>query len=260
MTVTVTWTPVQWGFASAGVWSDSAMMPLTPDGSTGGIVFDANNHQSLDVTTVGGDQRILDGPLLLTFGLTVDANRGAATTTPCTLEFGVVSDAQPANFSSSLLPWNRNEASLGTFVVTVAETPAFTTLSLAMGAEGVTMLRAHAAHRSRWNGRIAISVRNISTVASQTIRLFSTGGIAAFATTTQEQRFFSGLQGGPTGPRQRIVRDSRFGMPAVNSELIQDGDNPGLWVRASDWDPKDPPASYKPRSGEGTVDDGIPED
>jgi len=70
--------------------------------------------------------------------------------------------------------------------------------------------------------------------------------------------FFTGLAGGPSG-KVRAVRDSRYAMPALNTELIRDGDNPALWVRPFDWDPDDPEQTYRPRPGEGTIEDEIPD-
>ena len=81
--------------------------------------------------------------------------------------------------------------------------------------------------------------------------------VSAVSLTLDHEPFFSGLAGGPTGPRQRFVRDHRYGMPALNQELVRDGDQPGLWVRPWDRDSEDEPARYKPRPGEGTVDDDI---
>ena len=46
-------------------------------------------------------------------------------------------------------------------------------------------------------------------------------------------------------------------MPALNTELVRDGDQPNLWVRPWDSDPFDEPNTYRPRPGEGTVDDEI---
>jgi hypothetical protein len=43
----------------------------------------------------------------------------------------------------------------------------------------------------------------------------------------------------PTGERARGVRDQRFGMPALSTHLVQDGDQPGLWVNPEHSDPED---------------------
>jgi hypothetical protein len=71
------------------------------------------------------------------------------------------------------------------------------------------------------------------------------------------EHFFTGTLG-PSGPGQRSVRDGRFGMPALNTELVEDGYEPGLWVRPDDRDPEDEADSYVPRPTEGAVDDEVP--
>ena len=256
--VSVVWNPVQWGFDAGGIWSDNFQMGLSPAGPGGGMIFDANNHQSLRFVTVGGDTRIIDGPLLLGFVLECDSNRGPATTSPATVELGLVPDPQPEDYSTALLPWTRGEVSLGTFTFTVPVTPATVVATFVLSADAVTLMRAHVVCSSRWNGRMAVSVRNVDPVITAALRLFHPGATQlAIATTSQENQWFSGLQGGPYGGRARYVRDSRFGMPALNTELVRDGDQPGLWVRPWDSDPEDEPTRYRPRPGEGTVNDDI---
>lgn len=93
--------------------------------------------------------------------------------------------------------------------------------------------------------------------------VFGLGTVTVTAPTLELEwlPFFSGCAGPGwgVGGRVRAVRDHRFGMPILSNKLIRDGDNPGLWVRASDWDPEDPPNEYVPDPLEGVVDDEIGE-
>lgn len=252
----VTWSPpVQWGTASAGVWTDSNTIGgLIADIITGGMVFDAKLDQTLRFQS----GFILDGPVVASFVLQCDTRQGGVgPVVPHTLEFGIVPDAQPVDYSNAALPWTRGEVSLGTFTVTTALASIDTTLSFTLSGAFMAELRAQSTSRSRWNGRTAISVRSLTSQPGASFNLFSTGlNVVANAATTQEL-FFAGLTGGPPG-KVRAVRDGRYAMPAFNTELIRDGDNPGLWVRPFDFDPEDEEATYRPRPGEGTVDDEIP--
>jgi hypothetical protein len=171
------------------------------------------------------------------------------------VELGFVPEAAVTNYTAVLLPWSRNEISLGTFDLgAVPVLPDVLQVTLTPASVPFTEVRAHVTSRSTWSGRLALSIRQTS---GSNLQLRAPDSSPVELLTTQEL-FFTGLAGGPTGPRIRAVRDGRFAMPAFNTELIRDGDQPNLWVRPSDWDPEDEPARYRPRPGEGTVDDDIP--
>lgn len=254
MTQTIAWTLEQWGTANAGVWTDLIQMGLEPTGLVivGGMVFSTTNLR------LAPDGRVVEAPFLTAFALACDANHGGADPTPQThtLEFGVVPDPVPAVYSDQALPWARGEVSLGTLTATTQLTPAQATVTFTFGEAALTALRTFVTCRGYWNGRLALSVRNI-TGGATAIRLFSVGTNITATLTASGESPWRGLVGGPLAPRTRWVRDYRYGMPALNGELVRDGDNPGLWVRAWDADPEDPPATYRPRPGEGTVDDDI---
>ena len=108
-----------------------------------------------------------------------------------------------------------------------------------------------------WNGRVSLSLRSLTPGLVFTFCSAETAGANAPQLRVTQTNFFSGLIGGPTGPRQRIVRDQRFAFPALNTEVVQDG-VVGMWVRPDDRDPEDLPATYRPKPGEGSIDDDIP--
>lgn len=251
----LTWTVSEWGSGSGGVWTSTPQMNLDAAGAVGGgAIFLAS---SLRTTTIAGDMRSLDAPVLLTFVLSVDANRGVAAPTPSVIEVGLVPDPQPANYSDALLPWTRNEVSLGSFTFTVSVTPLFDRVSLTLSSAAILSCRTLVMSRARWNGRVALSFR----ASTGPIRFWQNGvlGTSPAAITTTDSPFFSGLAGGPYGGHVRAVRDSRFGMAAFHTELVPDGDQPSLYVRPFDVDPEDEEAKYRPRPGEGTRDDKVPD-
>jgi len=144
-----------------------------------------------------------------------------------------------------------------TFMGTVSSaTPVAFPISIPLGVVGDFNFSAQeGSFRPVWQsggfrGRIAVAI-HINATGLGLNRVDS-----ASLTMTWEP-FFQGLIGGPHGGRHRFVRDARFGMPALNTELIRDGDQPSLWVRPGDSDPEDEPRRYRPRPGEGTVDDDI---
>lgn len=265
MTTTVTWLPAQWGTGSDPLtWSEGTQMGMDILGAIrGGIVFNANNQQSLRFATVSGDTRILEGPIVTSLTLTASANAGPTGPYTGVLEVGVVPDPQPANFSATLLPWSRSEVSLGMYDVFCVLQPAISTQTITLTSAAMALIRAHVTSSSRWNGKLALSLRGTA-AGGGTVRLFTNPlpdgspgtGIQATGTTVQAT-FFSGLSGGPAG-KVRAVRDGRFGLPAWSTELMRDGDQPSLWVRDFDVDPEDPDATYRPKPGEGTTDDEIP--
>jgi len=226
-------------------------------GEAAGLVFDAATGQALRFTTVGSQQRILDGPVVLdwNFDFTVGILGGGGGATACTFELGYVPEAAAANYSTTLFPWGRNETTLGTFAVgVVPELPATLAISLSPTSPQMETLRAIVTSRAAWSGRLALSLR--LTVGNPLEILAPTFAPVQLATT--QEIFFAGLTGGPEG-KARAVRDGRYGFPAFNTELIRDGDNPGLWVRPFDFDPEDEEATYRPRPGEGTIEDEIPD-
>lgn len=264
---TITWSPsVQWGSASgpASTWVEIPFGTTTVllDGTAGierraGAIFDASLDQTLRFG-LGG--HLLDGPIVLAFTLR------ALFTRPVDFEGGgpdnrveafFVPEHLPVNFADgALAPLNRGDVSLGVLTLNLPAPFAAQTVDFVFTAELATQARALITSRAFWSGRFAVSVR---AVGANTIRMSNgePGGDPLLLVTIQESLFFSGLAGGPSG-KVRAVRDGRFGMPALNTELVRDGDNPGLWVRPFDWDPEDPEQTYRPRPGEGTVDDKIP--
>lgn len=262
MTTSITWTPTQWGTGSGGVWTDTAQMALDAAGSvTGGAIFDASSGQTLRFATVGGQNRILEAPIVAVASFSVDANRGLGAGTPAFIEIGVVPDPQPANFSNSRIPWSLGEVSLGTFSIASDITPLFTRETIAFTTQMATLVRAHVTSRSSWNGKVAFSFRgNNPADLTSTIRFFHPGlaGLASSLVTSQDL-FFGGLVGGPFGGPVRVQRDGRYAMPAWSGQLVEDGDQPGLWVRPFDADPEDPTDEYRPRPGEGSIDDEVPD-
>lgn len=256
MTTTVIWTsPLQWGVSAAGVWADLAPDDVTGDltlqtgASEGGAIFDATSFQTLRFAS----GRILDGPILVSATLSFSVTRIGVSTGPWTLEVGIVPEAAPALYSTSALPWARGETSLGDFDLgTVPQIPATLAVTHAFTGDAALSLRALATSKAAWSGRMALSFRTSGTV----VRL-KNGPSFAFSLTTEQAPSWNGLVDSSQGGRRRYVRDHRFGMPALNTELVRDGDQPGLWVRPSDADPLDEPNTYRPRPGEGTVDDEI---
>lgn len=268
----ITWSPTaQWGGGVGAAWGDGIIVPGPPFPGTGancnpvlnffaGIIFDANLSQTLRFATVGGVQRILDPPILLSpFQLNIFIASALLDNGPDNrIEVGFVPEPSPANYANGAtsVPWGRGEIILETFTLTglpIFPLPGIM-FSFVLSAASTTLIRAHVTSRSNWDGRVAFSFRAAGANAFE-IQNFTPNGLAA-AVTSQESIFFSGLAGGPP-TRARAVRDGRYGMPALSTELIRDGDNPGLFVRPFDWDPEDKEATYRPRPGEGSIDDEI---
>ena len=272
---TITWSPTsQWGASVAATWVDSPIDPNNPpnplDGvgvplsnatlpnAFAGMIFDANLDQVLRFTTVRGLQRILDGPILLALRLNLQFAGSILDGGPDNqVEVGIVPDGAPANYSNVLLPWSRGEQSLGIFPL--AGLPAFPGTAIpytfVLSAASVTLIRALVTSRANWTGRVAFSFR---AAGANSVDLYNFVGGEIAAVTSQESVWFSGIAGGPGG-KVRAVRDGRYGMPAFSNELVRDGDDPGLFVRPFDSDSEDEEQTYRPRPGEGTVDDEIPD-
>ena len=266
MTQTVIWgNPTsQWGEGNgpAGIWTTLAFtdgVSVLLDGTAGilrhvGFVFDASLDQTFKLAP---DGRIVDGPNVT--GVTLQVTMSEPTAFegggPDTrVEWLLVPDETPANYASGdgFAPTFRDEVSLGTQTLTLNPFPATTTVSFPVTGDALLQVRARVTQSARWTGRLAISLRGLG---ANTLRVSNGPTMPATLTTTQEL-FFLGMTGGPDG-KVRAVRDGRYGMPAWNTELVRDGDNPGLWVRPWDSDPEDEAATYRPKPGEGTVDDEI---
>ena len=103
-------------------------------------------------------------------------------------------------------------------------------------------------------------------ILNMSIQLMTTGG-SSYANLTptlviEELDFFTGVAGTKGrergDSRVRVVRDSRFGMPAWSDELVEDGDSPGVWVKPKHSDPEDPEREYIGNPREGARDDDVP--
>lgn len=254
----------QWGVYSIGgdVWSDlpfndlTGILTLTPGVFSGGIVFDAMAWQTYETEVVGGVTMVLEAPLLTGFSLSFAANRTFAGTH--VLEVGLVTEPIPANYTNGNgSPWNRSETLVTQLTLTgLPASPAVRTYTITFDSEDELLVRSLMG-RGFWSGRLAFSLR--AATGSPAFRLLNGPTVPFQGIAAQETQWFSGLAGGPDGPRLRVVRDGRYGMPILNTQAVRDGDNPSLWVRSEDFDPEDEEQTYRPRPGEGTVDDQIPE-
>jgi hypothetical protein len=257
MTQTVTWgnPATQWGSSTGGVWTT---LPFN----------DLGNFATVAQPTLVG---FIFTPAGLRFsgGVVVDAPvvSGITLNFPCLqrdllsvpeegIELFFVPEEDVADFSNTALPLTRGEISLGTYELFVDNFATPTYSSATIPASALVDVRAFVTSRARWTGRIAFVMQHTD-VVDLGFFLGNSPTTPLTATVTQEL-FFAGLVGGPSG-KARAVRDGRFAMPAFNHELVRDGDNPGLWVRSFDADPDDPETKYRPRPGEGSVDDEIPD-
>lgn len=263
MTV-VTRTPSQDGHFIAAGWDDAAdgiilsVAPAIP--STIGLTFNWG-------LTFSGTLP-LDPPIVSALTLTLTGHPAmAADPGADTVELWAVPTSAPADYSTPLFPFNRSEVLIGagafawTGVGTTVAVTAGTYLTAGNAStptcrDNWQTIRALYLSSSQWNGKLGLSLRNLGAGISLTFNSLESVGTEPRLAST-ETSFFTGLVSGESGSRRRYVRDGRFGMPALNTELVRDGDQPGLWVRPEDQDPFDEPAQYKPRRGEGTVDDGM---
>ena len=190
--------------------------------------------------------RGLDAPIVVEFGtFPLDI-----TITSLAITYDVLLDTDPACglFSASDTPDDRTTTTL----ITGAN------LLPGGGAEDQTLtdavaatVRALVTGRAHWNGRLAVILEPTSGGPAE---LHEMDDVLWSVTLMQS---FTGLAGGPAGRGVRAVRDGRFGMGAFTGELQRDGDNPSLWVRGHDYDPEDEIANYRPKPGEGAVDDEV---
>lgn len=210
----------------------------------------------------------LDPPIISDFTLVLTGHPTMAVDPGADIvEVYAVPQETPADFSFSIPPFSRGGILIG--AGTFSWSGVGTTVTISAGvyrtgtdpqtptcADNWATIRALYLSSTRWNGKLCLSLQNV--VAGQALTFNSNesaGGGPVLSSI--ETNFFAGLAGGPTGPRQRFVRDQRFGMPALNTELVQDG-VVGMWVRPEDADPEDLPATYRPKPGEGSVDDEVP--
>lgn len=240
----------QQGSSLGGVWTDFAVgTPITVQvGGLIGLVYSVQltGGSPFSMVTSFSPARALDPPVWVTAGT---MTLGNANPIGGLIDMYLVPDPSSDLFSNANLPTLTGAISLAEDVLlgTVAAPPA--TVDLVLDSDANTSIRAFCTSSVYWTGRVAL-------VLDWQIGLASSLTVSSLVDTTFQQ-FWSGLTGGPGGPRRRFVRDHRYGMPALNSELVRDGDQPGLWVRPWDSDPLDEPNTYRPRPGEGTVDDDI---
>lgn len=250
VTQTVIWgNPTsQWGTSTGAAWTtrafaDGVPVSIGPAQPHVGIIFAPTG-----LKFQGG--RVVDNPSVstLTLRLPIFGTFGNVT-----VRLWFVPQVDVADFSDTALPLTRGEVLLGTFTIIDPPAAFLTIFSLAVPGAALVDLRAQVTQRTRWTGRVAFVVEWFVGGASFDLVNGPTDAITASVT---QELFFSGTIGEP-GARVRAVRDHRYGMPALNTELVRDGDNPGLWVRPWDSDSEDEPARYRPRPGEGSVDDEV---
>jgi len=248
----------QWGVGPA--WADlpttdpGSIATLIPSSVYAGALFNATLTQTFQTTSDGS---ILDTPVVSAAILQGTFSRAAAGGgSDNVLRVSLVPEAVPLPYSGAREPTARGEVHLQDFTLDLPA-PALTEvlLSLTLSNAAVTAIRAYVTSRAQWQGRVAIT---LAAVGANRFRLNNHTGEALSLITTQNP-FFTGLAGGPTGPRVRAVRDGRYGMATFSTELVEDGEQKGLWVRPEDYDPEvEDTTRYRQRPGEGSYDDQIP--
>lgn len=235
------------GCFSGGVWTESPPGESFSVGVAGdtliGLVYNVQQAAfgHFDSDSAG---RTMDGPIWVSSGDITLTN---------TSVFGGLVDAfflpnpQPDLFSTTNPPTLTGAVTIAEDIVIASVLDATGPVSFSSAV--CTALRGFVTSRAVWNGRVAL-VLDWDVGIATSMRVSSIESVVF-------QTFWNGLVGGPSGPRRRWVRDHRFALPALNSEVIRDGDQPSLWVRPFDSDPFDEPQTYRPRPGEGTVDDEI---
>lgn len=262
MTSTVSWgnPTAQWGTLTGGVWTTLAFA----DGVFGAVDPTAGTVLGVLFTWSGleySGTRVVDNPVVSGITLRVPV-RGVVANAPRTVRVSCDLDFDSADYSTASAPLTRGETVVGTF--TVPASGAFdlvtpVTESLVLSTAMVTQIRMLVTGRALWEGRIAFVLEDVTAPPDGTAGfLVANGPSYPLLAQMEQDLFFSGLTGGPSG-KVRAVRDARFAMPAFSPELVQDGDQPGLWVRSFDQDPEDPENQYRPRPGEGSVEDEIPD-
>lgn len=217
-----------------------------PQGALVGLLYSVQlaGGSPFSMETGFSPARALDPPIWVSTGTLTLTNTGVP---GGEIDIYLVPDPSPDLFSAANPPTLTGASLLFENAILMIGPGSTTTVTLDRIAN--TTIRALVASSVYWTGRIAL-------VLDWNVGVGSTLQVSSLVDTTF-QTFWSGAIGGPSGPRRRFVRDHRYGMPALNSELVRDSYAPGLWVRPWDQDPEDPPNTYQPRPGEGTVDDGI---
>lgn len=240
----------QTGSVNGGVWTEVAVgTPIAQ-----GVAVDALIGLIYNVQLTGGAPfssdplgRSLDAPLWASSGTITFTN--ITNTLGATLTAFFVPNPAPALWGASNLPTTTGAIQMATGSLGTTAVPGTNPITLSFSTAIDEQIRGYVTSRALWTGRIAVVVDwDLGLTQSLT---------ASSWTNTTLAPFFGGLTGAVGGPRRRAVRDHRYAMPAMNSELVRDGDQPGLWVRPWDADPFDEPNTYRPRPGEGTVDDPI---
>lgn len=251
MTLTVAWgNTVQWGTEEAGVWTTRAILDGVPviigAGDTIGAIFEVPELQF-------SGSRVIDGPVVSGVTLKLPV-RGipAQPDEETTVRLWVVPETAADDFGASDMPLARGEVLLGT--ITFPTPGAIAPTLIDLEATDTTELRAFVTSRSLWEGRVAFVIEYVS---GDTFEIIN-GPSAPMTVNAEQDLFFAGMTGGGDG-KLRAVRDGRYGMPAFHTDLVQDGDQPGLYVKSFDVDPEDEEATYRPKPGEGTRTDEIPD-
>lgn len=242
----------QAGSSIGGIWTEATVADPTPItvqvGGLIGLVYNVRLAGGIpfNMTSAFTPARALDPPIWVSAGTLTLVNQSA---TGGFVDVFLVPDPSPDLFSNGNPPTLTGATLLSedTLLGTIAAPP--DTIAIVLDADANTSIRAQVTSKTDWTGRVAF-------VLDWTVGLAST--LTVSLTDTILQRFFSGLAGGPYGGPIRVLRDGRYAMPALSGQLVEDGDQPNLWVRSFDADPDDPEQEYRPRPGEGTVNDKVP--
>lgn len=252
MTTTVAWSTVQWGTFEAGVWTPLAMAdgiearPSGLDNRLLAFIVELPNPQL-------SGTRILDAPVVSGVKLQLPTLEVGALPNDRQVRISVGLTTTTDDYSTASPPLSRGETTAGTFIFQGGGTLIPMVVPLEIQTSIVTEIR-RVTSSAFWDGRLSFVVESLDIDAG--FRVLN-GPSNPLTTDMDQDLFFGGRVGGGEG-RIRAVRDSRYGMPAWNHELVRDGDNPGLFVRAWDVDPEDEEAQYKPKPDEGTVTDEVP--
>jgi hypothetical protein len=246
MTTTTNMTRSQIGVSTGiGNWTDSSFTStmLLQVGQRIGFSFDFDVTMDTSLTPA----RVLDPPILASAGAIGAFSINAGFTT--IFSFSRIGDPTFAGFSASATPFDFTLTSLSTGNSIAILAP----VSLTLTAPQLLDLRSLVTGRASWAGFVGFVIEATS----------GGPGILDLSSPLQwnsleTQLFFGGMRGGPYGGHVRSVRDGRYAMPALSTELVQDGDQTSLWVRPWDADPEDPETEYRPKPGEGSVDDEVP--
>lgn len=247
MTFTRTIALEQTGVSLAGIWTETPVGDFitVPLGGIIGLVYSVQlTGGSPFRMTTETVPKALDPPIWAQTGtLTFNAHGLLGGD----MSIYLVPDPSPELFSSSNPPAVTNVLLLQRTVV-ASLLGVNTDVNFTMSSDD--LIRSYVTSSVYWTGRIGMVLDWQIGGASQL-------GVSSLVETTL-QPFFGGMAGGPYGGPVRSLRDGRFAMPAWSGKLVRDGDQPNLWVRPFDADPDDPEQEYRPRPGEGTVNDDVP--